>query len=593
MKLIIPFLLLCGSVCAQKTTSIVVNNSNILDATGILNWSSPSIWSNGIPANGDTVNVYLPTNFTSDKTFGALNIDIPTSANYTIYLFGIPLFTIPISISDNMIITGNRTVTVTDQLHLTDGNIQVNGTLKILGDPNNYGRIASVDQGNITGTFIYQKWVDRCNKWSLYGGPFDASLTQYSDSTDTHMIYTGIPDGQWPNFPWINTYLFDEDWASAGYDGYVVPSSCNDIIPRGRGFWYWNSDTTYNSASNNPIPQEWKVSTSGSIDFSTPFSFPVQYTNNSVSASDGWNLLANPYPGTIDWDAGGWTKSGIDGALYEYNTCTQTYSTYVSGVGVNGGDRFISPLQGFYVKANTSGPQLSSASTVIISNTHQLKSLAQNIIKIQFDEDETVVRLNNNGTLDFDPAFDGYKYFTGEDKIYTETMNADISYSINTVKDTFNIIPLYTKGEGALHFSEIINWTSDYDIYLEDMTIGDTIAVTPSLVHPFSSLDTLNFKHHFNLIFKKSAEPIDASGIPETSQKEYELQANYISSEKIRLISNYTQKPVLLEVYNTMGQKTFAKIITFNADGYILEKPHTFSIIRVYNEDMDQTIKVF
>ena len=54
------------------------------------------------------------------------------------------------------------------------------------------------------------------------------------------------------------------------------------------------------------------------------------------------NLVGNPYPSAIDWDASsGWTKTNIDNAIYFFKASGTdqyggTYSSYVNGVSSDG-----------------------------------------------------------------------------------------------------------------------------------------------------------------------------------------------------------------------------------------------------------------
>src|SRR5690606_10086204 len=102
-------------------------------------------------------------------------------------------------------------------------------------------------------------------------------------------------------------------------------------ITRGRGFFYWFKN--YNGGKNFPRT----IALKGSTDFVAGFDFGITFTSSGGAASDGFNLLANPYPGTIDWLSQDWTKKKINNALYVWNGCTGSYASFAAGVGVNGG----------------------------------------------------------------------------------------------------------------------------------------------------------------------------------------------------------------------------------------------------------------
>lgn len=89
-----------------------------------------------------------------------------------------------------------------------------------------------------------------------------------------------------------------------------------------------------------------------------PISWTVDPNNRSAS---GWNLLSNPYPCTIDWSSAlGWNSTGVSTTMFVMNPVTNTEASYnkFTGLGTNGGSRYIASGQGFIVKATTSNPTL-------------------------------------------------------------------------------------------------------------------------------------------------------------------------------------------------------------------------------------------
>jgi len=463
-KFLTLFFMLCVISASSKTTKTRITWGNIWQSIFLgndLSWTNTGTWDNGIPATGDIVIIRLPTKF---------NVSSETIAD--------------LEIRSKLDIEIGNTLSVTNEIRLVGNQINVNGDLIIVGDASNYGRVTVASGGNINGTFTYEKWVDRCNKWTLYGGPFDATLNEYADSATGQMIYTGFPNSDYPTFGTGNAFLWNEDHVATG--GWTLPDG-NLILPRGTGFWYWNSDTVFNSPGP-AIPQQWKVSTKGSIDFNITFNFPVQYTNSGDISKDGWNLMSNPYPGVIDLDNSGLSRTNIDNAVYVFNTCNQLYASYVGGVGTNGGTNFIAPFQGFYVKANGAFPVLSTTSSVIVnSNKDLLKTInpLDNILRIKLNNDEIVIRANDNANDKFNSNFDAYKNIGDSSTIYSKLDTID--YSINSVNDSTEAIPIYTIGMGTLNFYGMDTWDSNYNLYLEDKSLGTMISLDSITSYSFSN----------------------------------------------------------------------------------------------------------
>ena len=71
-------------------------------------------------------------------------------------------------------------------------------------------------------------------------------------------------------------------------------------------------------------------------------------------------LYRNPYPSPIDWQASsGWNKSSVSNAIYFYKSTGPyggSYKTFVNGFGIPAGvTGVIAPMQGFFVKASSTG----------------------------------------------------------------------------------------------------------------------------------------------------------------------------------------------------------------------------------------------
>ncbi len=555
--------MLCVFSMNAKTTQTRVSWGNIWQSIFLgndLSWTNSGTWDNGIPAAGDIVIIRLPTDF---------NVSSETLSD--------------LEVRSKLDIEAGNTLSVTNEVRLVGNQINVNGEFIIVGDASNYGRVTVASGGNINGNFTYEKWVDRCNGWSLYGGPFDATLNEYADSATGQMIYTGFPNSDFPTFGTGNAYLWDEDHFATG--GWILPDG-NNTITRGVGFWYWNSDTVFNS----PLPsinQQWKVATKGSIDFNTTFSFPVQYTNYGDITSDGWNLMANPYPGIMDWDDAGLSRTNVDDAVYVFNTCNQLYASYVGGVGTNGGTNLVAPFQGFYVKANGSSPVLSTTSSVIEnSNKDLLKTInpLENILRIQLHSDEIVVRANDLANEGFNSSFDAYKNLGDSSTIYSRLDTTD--YSINSVNDSTGEIPLYTKGGGTLYFSEINTWESHYNLYLEDKTLNTMTSLNSVNSYTFTESNTFTYINRFVIHLFYGV-------ITDVKENNNDNGVSVLYSQEDIIIKLDYNKDVNIEMYNMLGQKIMVDKTLFIKDGYRMKSPGQISILRIFNDEIDKSVKVF
>jgi hypothetical protein len=152
--------------------------------------------------------------------------------------------------------------------------------------------------------------------------------------------------------------------------------------------------------------------------FSGNQSLPVSFTSSGTVANDGWNLVGNPYPSTIDWDAAGWTRTNVNNAVYmrDNGQISPVYASYIAGVGVNGASRYISSGQAFFVKSDGGTPVLTATESVKSAGTQTTffrESTIPNVVRITLRQgnvrDESIIRFTSNATASFDYQWDAYK----------------------------------------------------------------------------------------------------------------------------------------------------------------------------------------
>jgi hypothetical protein len=155
-----------------------------------------------------------------------------------------------------------------------------------------------------------------------------------------------------------------------GYDLYVwdEPNSC----------WIYNLNTTVAPTWATVHPSASFVAGRGylyAVQAATPTKQFVGNLNNgtinyaltkdATGINNGFNLIGNPYPSSIDWKMdGGFTRgmlllSGTGYDIWTWSTTANNYGVYNSAdagdIGTNNVSRYIAPMQGFFVRANTAG----------------------------------------------------------------------------------------------------------------------------------------------------------------------------------------------------------------------------------------------
>jgi hypothetical protein len=192
----------------------------------------------------------------------------------------------------------------------------------------------------------------------------------------------------------------------------------------------------------NTIPEDVILKATGFVK-TGDFTFSLSY---NPSNGDGWNLLGNPYPSEIDWDAAtGWTKSMVGNTIYVYNPSQQNFAAYNSSSGgVNGGAKYIPSGTAFFVKATgTIAQGLNLSCTEMVKSTngfspllkqHKLKKIVISVNDNKGLSDECILSFSLNATDEFDHATDILKWKNpGNLNIYSLTPSGQ-SCAINQSK---------------------------------------------------------------------------------------------------------------------------------------------------------------
>ena len=212
---------------------------------------------------------------------------------------------------------------------------------------------------------------------------------------------------------------------------------------------------------------------------------PVTYTPSAGDPNeDGWNMVANPYPCAIDWDATAWTKTNINDATYIWNPDNQQYATYIAGVGTNGGSRNIAPFQAFWTQSNAASPVLNieEACKVNVDQAFIRAPINNQVIRLSLANatlnDETVIRFDANATDTFDRFADAHTLHSSAVNVprLGSIINGE-QYSINTMSalESSRSIPLLTEFSGIGNFdlaATDISGIGDGCIILEDVMLG-------------------------------------------------------------------------------------------------------------------------
>lgn len=351
-----------------------------------LNQGSPStFYSVGPPINFSSrfiipSNSSLITGSNNLLLYGYLvNNGTLTHNGGTIYFAGIDQTIEGSSVTEfnNITIQSSSSTFITALNQSIRGILKCNGTLSAAGNltmNSNAIQTALVDgsgTGTISGNVTMQQYLPSGFGYHYFSSPFQAAtVNEFGDDMDLTATF--------PTF-----YEYDESRTSSGWVDYTTTTN---LLNPMEGYAVNFGD------QSNPNT----VDVTGALNDGN---MQVNLDNNNNTYTLGFNLVGNPYPSPIDWDASsGWTKTNIDDALYFFeagstNQYLGTYSTYINGVSSDGvADNIISSMQGFFVHVSDGSYPVTG--TLGFSNSIRTTDLSPAFFKSTKLDSWPMIRLN-------------------------------------------------------------------------------------------------------------------------------------------------------------------------------------------------------
>ncbi len=210
----------------------------------------------------------------------------------------------------------------------------------------------------------------------------------------------------------------------------------------------------------------------------------VQY--HEANETSGWNLVPNPYPSAIDWDAEfGWEKNNMNAAIYIWNN--GQYASYVAGEGTNGGTNIIATGQSFFIRVNEFPFfQMDNQVRVHGATPFLKKQVAKNLLRVKAlangKQDEIVLRFQFDAGHGFDSKYDAFKLENDAPYPHIATLTPQgEELSINSLPfaNEVNVVDLVYRhtvaGQVQFEFENLESFASGSLLYLEDLATNQTI----------------------------------------------------------------------------------------------------------------------
>lgn len=378
-----------GVYNASSVSTVTLNGNNQSITTGgsafnhlFLNGSGITTLQDDLTINGDLsfTTTLTPANNGFNLTVGGnfTNNGVLTRANETLVFNGITnqdiagtstndFTNITINKSGGMV-TNNSTINLYQALEITSSTtLDVNGggsgSFNLLSSATEESRVGVLASGaSIIGTVRAEKYlpVYGAKRWRNISFPvINATVADIQNEVPISGNFTGSDNGTgsipayatgslayYDNTIGDNTQTLDDRWV-------LYPTTDNNALvttsgTEARGYALWIRDlgaVTFDVTGS--LNQ-------GTIDF------------KPSGTHERWNLMGNPYPSAINWDAAGWTKTGIQGnAIYVWDGLQ--YRTWNGSLG-DMGDGIIAKGQAFWVQGSQANMALVATEAIKSTN---------------------------------------------------------------------------------------------------------------------------------------------------------------------------------------------------------------------------------
>ena len=445
---------------------------------------------------------------------------------------------------------------VTGALLVQSGELASDGHLILASDATRTALIDGSGTGNVTGLVTMQRYLPSRFGYRYFSSPFSAStVSEFADDMDLAS-----------SFPMF--YRYDESRTSSGWVSYTTGTA---PLNQMEGY----------AVNFGSLSDPYTVDATGEV---TNGNVTVTLYNNNNTYTKGFNLVGNPYPSPVNWNAPGWTKNNIDNAIYFFSASTTdeyggTYSSYVNGISSDGvADSIIPSMQGFFVHVSDgSWPvtgTLAATNSVRINDQNQFffksaETTDRFLIRLnaafaddELSSDPMVVYFDDQAEPGFDKDMDALKLFN-TDMMVTNLfalLSGGQKLSVNALPlqtDSVVYVPLglrtYRDGEIVFALRDLENLPDNLRIMFRDAATGANADLSSS--GPYRvNLPAGDYENRFALAFLKSTTWTEM--LPE----EDGLFSAYCYGDQLRAtVGRVSGSEGTITVYDLGGRLVFAR----------------------------------
>ncbi|MDX9729216.1 MAG: hypothetical protein RBT50_08130, partial [Bacteroidales bacterium] len=464
-----------------------------------------------------------------------------------------------LTVSNNAGVTLGGPLNVTGTVLVQNGSLASGGHLTLVSDATGTALIDGSGAGTVSGNVTMQRYLPSRFGYRYFSSPFTSSLvSEFGDDMDLA--------SSWPMF-----YRYDESRTSSGW--VPISTGTSPLVPlEGYAVNFGSVDTPYT------------VDVTGEVNDG---SVSVTLYNNNNTYTKGFNLAGNPYPSPVDWNAVGWTKTGIDNALYFFRTSTTdeyggTYSSYVNGISSDGvADNIIPSMQGFFVHVSdgtypvtgvlgaTNSVRVNNQSHIFFKSSPSPNRFLIRLTAAFTDDaasaDPMVVYFDDDAAVAFDRELDALKLFNTDMMVTNlfSVLTDGSKLSVNALPqqtDSIVYVPLgltsYRDGEVVFALRNLENLPENVRIMFRDAATGANTDLVSS--GPYrADLKAGDYPNRFALAILKNTTPV------EPAPGEDDFFSVYSFGQQLRAtVGTVSSGEGTITVYDLGGRPVFVKKIS-------------------------------
>jgi hypothetical protein len=505
---------------------------------------------------------------------------------------------VPPTATQQPVLSGSQTVTAGTTINILSGaslTVTPSGVLSVNGTLNNSGTLtlqsdatgtASIgnSSGSITGNAIVQRFVPAMaspgptnsygRRWRFISSPVQNSTLQ-DIRQEMHVTGTGTGttmgtinsngfDATYNNSP--SVFRYNEAVSGASSNGWVSINHIDSVLVRGIGYRMFvrgdRSDTSRISR-NSTTPQNAVTLDFRGVPNQGTVAVPLTFSPSTPpNTGDGWNMVGNPYPSAIDWNAihdPGRTASGsgytgtdyaqLYHSVYIYNPISNVYNSYNAESNTGTGalsSGIIASGQAFFVKATDVSPSLTlreshkaSSTTGLFKNINNSACRIQ-LIRDSFNRDEMCIKYLDGSTVNED-VYDTRLFPASVNVSAWGSDSVDLTISCRpttTVNDTIRLnVVVPGSGSYTLRFDNSSTLAIQDHVTLIDTYIptATNLMTQPNYTFSVNSSVPSSFgrSRFYIVVSNQNPVPVELIELKATAESKQRVRINWQSASEI------------------------------------------------------------